>query len=99
MFQKAYAQAVMLQTADEQIASMMEQRARLESEIRDIESQIHEEFTRVLDVAKQNRARLDAQMAPPPAGMRPEVELPRMKISPASAGGGNPGRPKIVVAS
>ena len=62
MFQKAYAQAVMIQGLDEQIASVLEQRDRLEAEILEIQGSINGEFERMVSVAKKARLRLRAQV-------------------------------------
>jgi uncharacterized protein involved in exopolysaccharide biosynthesis len=63
MFQKGYAQAVMIQGIDEQISAILEQRERLELEIHEIQSQINGEFERMLVTAKNARLRLRAQLA------------------------------------
>ena len=68
MFQKAYAQAVMIQGIDEQIGAMLEQREKLETEIHDIQSQLNDEFERMLSAAKRARLRLRSQISAP----RPE---------------------------
>ncbi len=65
MFQKAYAQAVMIQGIDEQINAMLEQREKLETEIHDIQSQLNSEFERMLAAAKRARLRLKSQISQP----------------------------------
>ena len=62
MFQKAYAQAVMIQGLDEQIASLLEQRDKLESEIIEIQGSINGQFEQMVSVAKKARLRLRAQV-------------------------------------
>jgi len=62
MFQKAYAQAVMIQGLDEQIASLLEQRDRLETEIVEIQGSINGQFEQMVSVAKKARIRLRAQV-------------------------------------
>jgi hypothetical protein len=78
MFQKAYAQAVTLQAADEQIAAMLQQRQRLEAEIRNIQSQINLEFDRVLAAGRKAHIDLAGQIAEAP---QHELTIPRMKIA------------------
>jgi len=62
MFQKAYAQAVMIQGLDEQIAALLEQRDKLESEIVEIQGSINGQFEQMVSVAKKARMRLRAQV-------------------------------------
>jgi hypothetical protein len=62
MFQKAHSQIAGLQRVDEQIATLMEQRRKATDELRTIQTQINQEFKRVLDV---NRTA--------PAEVRPEA--------------------------
>src|SRR2546421_9674529 len=82
MFQKAYAQAVMIQGIDEQIANMLEQRERLEEEIHEIQFQLNDEFERMLAAAKRARLRLRAQLTHPhtphpvPENIKLQVTLP-----------------------
>ena len=81
MFQKAYAQAVMIQGIDEQIDQMIEQREKLELEIHEIQTQINGEFERMLTAAKDARLKLRAQIAPAPA-RNVEVEIaPNLKFA------------------
>ncbi|HEX8525253.1 MAG TPA: hypothetical protein VF669_23580 [Tepidisphaeraceae bacterium] len=65
MFQKAYAQAVMIQGIDEQINAMLEQREKLENEIHQMQTQLNDEFERMLSAAKRARLRLKAQISQP----------------------------------
>jgi hypothetical protein len=91
MFQKAYAQAVMIQGIDEQMDAMIEQREKLENEILDIQTQINGEFERMLVSAKEARLKLRAQITSSPKsngaphangnGKRVEVEItPNLKL-------------------
>jgi uncharacterized protein involved in exopolysaccharide biosynthesis len=89
MFQKAYAQAVMIQGIDEQMDAMIEQREKIETEILDIQTQINGEFERMLVSAKEARTRLRAQIASSAKsngngnanGKRVEVEItPNLKL-------------------
>lgn len=50
MFQKAHSQIAALQRVDEQIAGLMEQRRKATDELRVIQTQINQEFQRVLEV-------------------------------------------------
>jgi hypothetical protein len=77
MFQKAYAQAVMIQGIDEQISGMLDQRERLENEIHEIQSQLNDQFERMLEAAKRARLRLQSQISHP----RPEDMQPNIKLS------------------
>ena len=93
MFQKAYAQAVMIQGIDEQITNMLEQRERLEEEIHEIQSQLNDEFERMLAAAKRARLRLRAQLSQPhmaqpvPENIKLSVSLPQRPATPRAAVG------------
>jgi len=93
MFQKAYAQAVMIQGIDEQINNMLEQRERLEEEIHEIQSQLNDEFERMLAAAKRARLRLRAQLTHPhtpqpvPENIKLQVTLPPRTSSAHAAAG------------
>ena len=63
IFQKAYARAVALQRMDEQIAAMLEQRQKLESEFRDAQAEVNAECERMLNSAAIAPAKILAQMA------------------------------------
>ena len=63
IFQKAYARAVALQRMDEQIAAMLEQRQKLESEFRDAQAEVNAECERMLNSASIAPAKILAQMA------------------------------------
>ena len=60
LFQKAHAKIVTLQRVDEQLVGLTDQRRKLLEEIRAVQSQINDEFDRVLR---------DAQDHPVPAAM------------------------------
>jgi uncharacterized protein YdcH (DUF465 family) len=86
MFQKAYAQAVMIQGLDEQIASLLEQRDRLENEIVEIQGSINGQFEQMVSVAKKARLRLRAQVEN--AEGRVTTQVGHMKLaSPEMANG------------
>ena len=87
MFQKAYAQAVMIQGIDEQMNAMIEQREKIEAEILEIQSQINGEFERMLMAAKQARLRLRSQVAQVSKVVEvpPNLKLPGVLTQSASA--------------
>ena len=58
LFQKAHAKLVTLGRIDEQLNSMLDQRRKLQDELREVQSHINDEFDRVIR---------DAQDAPAPA--------------------------------
>jgi molecular chaperone GrpE (heat shock protein) len=58
LFQKAHQKMVTLQRLDEQIALIMEQRKRIQEELRDVQSQINGEFDRVMKAAAESPAKL-----------------------------------------
>src|SRR4051812_12655214 len=63
IFQKAYARAVSLQRMDEQIAGLLEQRQKLESEFREVQDELNVECERMLKSTSVTAANLLAQMA------------------------------------
>ncbi len=58
LFQKAHQKMVTLQRLDEQVAAILDQRKKLQEELRDVQSQINEEFERVMAASEQAPARL-----------------------------------------
>jgi hypothetical protein len=95
-FQKAYAQAVMIQGIDEQIANMLEQRERLEEEIHEIQSQLNDEFERMLAAAKRARLRLRAQLTQPHMA-QPIPENIKLQVSLPNSGMQRPATPRAAV--
>lgn len=63
LFQKAHGRMVMLQRVDEQLAGLIDQRQKLQDELRHIQSQINEEFDRVMEEAQKGPVRLLTQIA------------------------------------
>ncbi len=61
LFQKAHAKLVTLQRIDEQLTGILDQRRKLQDELRDVQGQINEEFDRVIRDAQEAPARLVAQ--------------------------------------
>jgi predicted transcriptional regulator len=62
LFQKAHAKLVTLQRIDEQLQSLLDQRKKLQDELREVQAQINEEFDRVIKDAQETPARLLAQI-------------------------------------
>jgi hypothetical protein len=63
LFQKAHAKLSTLQRIDDQFANLIEQRRRLQEEIRSLQAQINDEFDRVMDEDQETPARALAQIA------------------------------------
>ena len=63
LFQKAHGRMVMLQRVDEQLAGLLDQRRKIQEELRQVQSQINEEFDRVMKQADAAPARLLSQIA------------------------------------
>jgi chaperonin cofactor prefoldin len=62
LFQKAHAKLVTLQRIDEQLTSLLDQRKKLQDELREVQAQINEEFDRVIKDAQDAQPRLAAQV-------------------------------------
>ncbi len=52
LFQKAHAKMITLQRVDEQLTSLLDQRKKLQEELRGIQTQINEEFERLLQAGE-----------------------------------------------
>jgi hypothetical protein len=61
LFQKAHAKIVTLQRIDEQLTSLVDQRRKLQEELREVQSQINAEFNRVINDAQESHPRLAEQ--------------------------------------
>ena len=61
LFQRAHAKMVTLQRVDEQLAGLLDQRRKLQEELRGVQSLINEEFERVMRAADEVPARMLAQ--------------------------------------
>jgi len=88
IFQKAYARAVALQRLDEQLQSLMEQRAKLEADFREAQAEVNEECERMLKHSSVAPARMLAQLAEAHAG-EPSVSVTSgngrvVRVKPAS---------------
>lgn len=68
LFQKAHQRMLGLQRLDEQIAAIFAQRRKLQEELKDIQSQINEEFDRVIRQADQAPRKLLAEVIAPRGG-------------------------------
>jgi chromosome segregation ATPase len=63
LFQKAHGKMVMLQRLDSQLASLLEQRRKIQDELSGIQSQINDEFDRVMRQAEETPARILSEIA------------------------------------
>ena len=57
LFQKAHGKMVMLQRLDAQLGSLLEQRRKIQDELSSVQSQINDEFDRVMRAAEETPAR------------------------------------------
>ncbi len=80
LFQRAHNKIISLQRLDDQIAALVAQHQRLQEEVRDVQSEINEEFERAL---RYNQAPEKL-----PAGML-EAAKARALAAPGSNGNGN----------
>jgi len=84
LFQKAHGKMVMLQRLDAQLASLLEQRRKIQDELSAVQSNINDEFDRVMRAAEETPARILTEIAESarngsatparPAGRLPEPE-------------------------
>lgn len=63
LFQRAHSRMTSLQRIDEQIASLVEQRRKMEEELRTVQALINEEFDRVARLSAEVPRRILAQVA------------------------------------
>jgi hypothetical protein len=61
LFQKAHAKMITLQRVDEQLGGLLDQRRKLQDELRGVQALINEEFDRVMQDAQDAPARMLAQ--------------------------------------
>ena len=59
LFQKAHAKMVTLQRVDEQVQSLLDQRRKLQEELRGVQALINDEFDRVMHETQDGPARLN----------------------------------------
>jgi hypothetical protein len=65
LFQKAQGKMVMLQRLDAQLASLLEQRRKIQDELTAVQIQVNDEFDRVLRQAEETPSRILAEIADP----------------------------------
>src|SRR5438128_12668516 len=63
LFQKAHGKMVMLQRLDAQLGSLLEQRRKIQDELSAVQSQINDEFDRVMRQAEETPARILSEIA------------------------------------
>lgn len=63
LFQRAHAKMVTLSRIDEQLSALLDQRRKLQDELRGVQALINEEFDRVMQTAEQAPARMLAAFA------------------------------------
>jgi hypothetical protein len=63
LFQKAHGKMVMLQRLDAQLASLLEQRRKIQDELSSVQNQINDEFDRVMRQAEETPARILTEIA------------------------------------
>ena len=63
LFQKAHGKMVMLQRLDAQLSSLLEQRRKIQDELSSVQSQINDEFDRVMRQAEETPARILSEIA------------------------------------
>ena len=68
MFQKAHAKIVTLQRVDEQLHNLLEQRKKLQEELRGVQAQINDEINRVVQQAEDTSERVHSAFAESPTG-------------------------------
>jgi hypothetical protein len=81
LFQKAHAKIVTLQRIDEQLTSLLDQRRKLQDELREVQSQINDEFNRVIRDSDDSHPRLAEQPSPKPR--RANGETLRLEVAQA----------------
>ena len=80
LFQKAHSKVVALQRVDEQLSGLIDQRRRLQEELRSVQKQINEELDRVLEQEPDLPARSFAQGDRPTPVVR---EIARLRVAEA----------------
>jgi len=81
LFQKAHAKMITLQRVDEQVQSLLDQRKKLHEELRGIQTQINEEFDRLLTAAEESLPKLNVDTKSP--GKRNGKDSLRMEVAEA----------------
>jgi hypothetical protein len=75
LFQKAHAKMITLQRVDEQVQNLLDQRKKLHDELRGIQSQINDEFDRLLDNGEEALPKLNADVKPPKRGAKDTLRM------------------------
>ena len=82
LFQKAHAKMITLQRVDEQVQTLLDQRKKLHEELRGIQSQINDEFDRLLNTnVDEQLPKLNADVKP--AAKRSGKDALRMEVAEA----------------
>ena len=68
LFQKAHAKIVTLQRVEEQLNNLLDQRKRLQDELRDVQTQINDEINRVVQQAEDTSAKVQTAFTESPTG-------------------------------
>ena len=74
LFQKAHSRMTSLQRIDEQLTALLEQRRKIQDELRTIQSLINEEFERVMRAAGEMPNKVLSQIAEAAGGNGHELE-------------------------
>src|SRR5215207_5797122 len=81
LFQKAHGKMVMLQRLDVQLSGLLEQRRRIQEELTSVQSQINDEFDRVMRQAEEAPARILSEIAENVRGAGNARPAPRLTES------------------
>lgn len=79
LFQKAHAKIVTLQRIDEQIFALLEQRRKLQDELRGVQALINEEFDRVIEASQEATRQLP--FPPEPRPRRNGAQALRLEVA------------------
>jgi len=83
LFQKAHAKLITLQRVDEQLQNLLGQRKTLQDELRTIQSQINDEFDRLLNGADEPLPKLNADVKAPSSKRSSGKDPLRMEVAEA----------------
>src|SRR3954470_17365775 len=75
LFQKAHAKMITLQRVDEQLQNLLAQRKTLQDELRGIQSQINDEFDRLLNAGDEALPKLNADVKSPKRGGKDALRM------------------------
>ena len=85
LFQRAHAKIVTLQRVDEQLGGLLDQRRKLQDELRTVQALINEEFDRVMQDAQEAPARMLAQFSDPGKARRNGTPKDTIRLEVAEA--------------